>query len=55
MKECLIDTGIFSYYMRGVPHVVTRARNYLIMLKGCKAECRLPNLTMPEAHKIFEY
>jgi len=29
MKECLIDTDIFSYYMRGVPHVVTRARNYL--------------------------
>ncbi len=29
MKECLIDTDIFSYYMRGLPHVVVHAREYL--------------------------
>ncbi len=29
MEECLVDTDIFSYYMRNVPHVVTRAEEYL--------------------------
>ncbi len=29
MKECIIDTDIFSYYMRNVPNVVAEARNYL--------------------------
>ncbi len=29
MKECLADTDIFSYYMRGIPHVVSHARKYL--------------------------
>ncbi len=29
MKECIIDTDIFSYYMRNIPNVVDQARNYL--------------------------
>jgi len=29
IKECLIDTDIFSYYMRDIPHVVARAEEYL--------------------------
>lgn len=29
MKKCLIDTDILSYYMRGVPEVVSEGRKYL--------------------------
>lgn len=29
MKECIIDTDILSYYMRGSPQVVTQAQRYL--------------------------
>lgn len=29
MKECIIDTDILSYYMRGVPQVVTQVQRYL--------------------------
>lgn len=28
MKECIIDTDILSYYMRGVPQVVMQAKKY---------------------------
>ena len=28
MKECIIDTDILSYYMRGVPQVVLQAKKY---------------------------
>ncbi len=34
MKECIIDTDILSYYMRGVPQVVTKAQEYLKQF-GC--------------------
>ena len=29
MNECIIDTDILSYYMRGVPQIVTQAQRYL--------------------------
>lgn len=29
MKECLIDTDILSYYMRGLREVVPSAQKYL--------------------------
>ncbi len=29
MRECLINTDIFSYYMLAIPHIFTHARNYL--------------------------
>jgi len=28
MKECIIDTDILSYYMRGVPQVIMQAKKY---------------------------
>ncbi len=34
MKECLIDTDVFSYYMRGLSDVVYRAQEYLKQF-GC--------------------
>jgi len=29
MRECMIDTDIFSYYLRGVPQVIIQAQEYL--------------------------
>ena len=29
MKESIIDTDILSYYMRGIPEVITQAKEYL--------------------------
>jgi len=34
MKECVIDTDILSYYMRGIPQIVTMAQEYLKQF-GC--------------------